>query len=80
MQKTPYVFPLIGGRKVEHLASNLEALDILLSQEQIKYLESILPFDLGFPGNFFVCFRAFLVFRLWFISSCRAPERITDAG
>ncbi|KAK0220705.1 NADP-dependent oxidoreductase domain-containing protein [Armillaria fumosa] len=53
MQKTPYVFPLIGGRKVEHLASNLEALNIVLSPEQIKYLESILPFDLGFPGNFF---------------------------
>ncbi|KAK0457202.1 Aldo/keto reductase [Desarmillaria tabescens] len=54
MQKTPYVFPLIGGRKVEHLASNLEALDIDLSPEQMKYLESILPFELGFPGNFVV--------------------------
>ncbi|KAK0184923.1 Aldo/keto reductase [Armillaria mellea] len=53
MQKTPYVFPLIGGRKVEHLASNLEALDIVLSPEQITFLESTLPFDLGFPGNFF---------------------------
>ncbi|KAK0203288.1 NADP-dependent oxidoreductase domain-containing protein [Desarmillaria ectypa] len=52
MQKTPYVFPLIGGRKVEHLASNLEALDVLLSPEHMKYLESILPFELGFPGNF----------------------------
>ncbi|KAK0463498.1 NADP-dependent oxidoreductase domain-containing protein [Desarmillaria tabescens] len=50
MQKTPYVFPLIGGRKVEHLVSNLEALDITLSKEQIEYLESILPFDPGFPN------------------------------
>ncbi|KAK0190160.1 NADP-dependent oxidoreductase domain-containing protein [Armillaria mellea] len=50
MQKTPYVFPLIGGRKVEHLESNLEALDIALSKEQIEYLESILPFDPGFPN------------------------------
>lgn len=50
LQKTPYVFPLIGGRKVEHLVSNLEALDITLSKEQIEHLESILPFDPGFPN------------------------------
>ncbi|KAF8814288.1 Aldo/keto reductase [Phlegmacium glaucopus] len=30
MQKTPYVFPIIGGRKVEHLLANLEALEIFL--------------------------------------------------
>ncbi|KIK71549.1 hypothetical protein GYMLUDRAFT_33752 [Collybiopsis luxurians FD-317 M1] len=51
MQKTPYVFPLIGGRKVENLVANLEALDISLSDEQIKELESALPFDVGFPTN-----------------------------
>lgn len=51
MQKTPYVFPIIGGRKVEHLMANIEALSIVLSDEHIKYLESILPFDIGFPGN-----------------------------
>ncbi|EEB95194.1 hypothetical protein MPER_05877, partial [Moniliophthora perniciosa FA553] len=39
MQKTTYVFPIIGGRKVEHLKANLEALDITLSDEQIKLLE-----------------------------------------
>ncbi|KAJ7618696.1 hypothetical protein FB45DRAFT_1097364 [Roridomyces roridus] len=49
MQKVPYCFPIIGGRKVEHLTSNLEALDIALSSEQIEYLESILLFDPGFP-------------------------------
>ncbi|OCH91436.1 Aldo/keto reductase [Obba rivulosa] len=51
MQKTPYVFPIIGGRKVEHLMANIEALNIALSDKQIKFLESVLPFDLGFPGN-----------------------------
>ncbi|KAF8811368.1 Aldo/keto reductase [Phlegmacium glaucopus] len=51
MQKAPYVFPIIGGRKVEHLLANLEGLDIALSDEQIKYLESILPFDPGFPST-----------------------------
>ena len=49
MQKTPYVFPIIGGRKVEHLMANIEALEISLTDEQIKYLESVVPFDPGFP-------------------------------
>ena len=49
LQKTPYVFPIIGGRKVEHLMANIEALKISLSEEQIKYLESIVPFEPGFP-------------------------------
>ena len=54
MQKTPYVFPIIGGRKVENLVENLEALDISLSDEHIKELESVIPFDVGFPNNFIV--------------------------
>ncbi|KAJ3926920.1 MAG: NADP-dependent oxidoreductase domain-containing protein [Lentinula lateritia] len=51
MQKTPYVFPIIGGRKIEHLQENIKALDIWLSEEQIQFLEGILPFDPGFPHN-----------------------------
>jgi aryl-alcohol dehydrogenase-like predicted oxidoreductase len=54
MQKAPYVFPLVGGRKVEHLLDNIEALKISLSDEQILYLESVVPFDIGFPTNIFV--------------------------
>ena len=49
MAKAPYVFPIIGGRKVEHLHDNIRALDILLTPEQIEYLESVQPIDLGFP-------------------------------
>ncbi|KAI0709650.1 aryl-alcohol dehydrogenase [Cerioporus squamosus] len=49
MQKVPYVFPIVGGRKVEQLEANIEALNIALSEEHIKFIESILPFDLGFP-------------------------------
>ncbi|KAH9931499.1 Aldo/keto reductase [Fomitopsis serialis] len=49
MQKTPNVFPIIGGRKVEHLMDNIAALDIALSEEQVKYLEDVLPFVRGFP-------------------------------
>ncbi|KAJ6456484.1 Aldo/keto reductase [Mycena sanguinolenta] len=51
MAKVPYCFPIIGGRKVEHLMENLEALDISLSSEQIAYLESVVPFDRGFPTD-----------------------------
>ena len=54
MQKTPYVFPIIGGRKVEHLMANIDALKISLTDEQIQYLESVIPFDLGFPASFIV--------------------------
>ncbi|KAI0761130.1 aryl-alcohol dehydrogenase [NADP(+)] [Irpex lacteus] len=52
-QKVPYVFPIVGGRKVEHLHANLEALEISLSEEQVAYLESIVPWNKGFPYNYF---------------------------
>ncbi|KAF9241167.1 NADP-dependent oxidoreductase domain-containing protein [Melanogaster broomeanus] len=51
MQKAPYVFPIVGGRKVEQLEANVEALEIVLTPEHIKYLESIFPFDPGFPAS-----------------------------
>ena len=54
MQKTPYVFPIIGCRKTEQLQANIEALDVKLSEEQIKYLEGVLPFDPGFPSTMVV--------------------------
>lgn len=54
MQETAYVFPIVGGRKVEHLMSNIEALNVRLSDKQIKYLESIVPLDPGFPPWFIV--------------------------
>ncbi|CAK5265822.1 unnamed protein product [Mycena citricolor] len=51
MHKVPYCFPIIGGRKVEHLMSNIEALELSLSPEQIKFLEDVLTFDPGFPAT-----------------------------
>ncbi|ETW79616.1 hypothetical protein HETIRDRAFT_410366 [Heterobasidion irregulare TC 32-1] len=51
MHKTTHVFPIVGGRKVEHLEANITALDIALSPEQIAYLEAALPFDVGFPAS-----------------------------
>lgn len=52
MHKTPYVFPIIGGRTVDHLKANVEALTLSLSEEDIKEIESAIPFDIGFPNNF----------------------------
>ncbi|KAN0132722.1 Aldo/keto reductase [Lactarius tabidus] len=49
LQRLPYVFPIIGGRKVEQLNENIEALDISLTAEQIKRIEDAKPFDPGFP-------------------------------
>jgi len=49
LQKVPYVFPIIGGRKVEHLLGNIEALSITLTPQHITFLESVIPFDTGFP-------------------------------
>ena len=51
MSKYPHTYPIVGGRKVEHLKDNIKCLEITLAEEQIKYLESVLPFDLGFPSN-----------------------------
>ncbi|ESK87658.1 arylalcohol dehydrogenase [Moniliophthora roreri MCA 2997] len=45
--KTTHVFPIIEGRKVEHLQQNLEA----LTAERIKFLESQVEFDVGFPTS-----------------------------
>jgi aryl-alcohol dehydrogenase-like predicted oxidoreductase len=52
LHKAGNVFPIVGGRKIEHLNDNIKALSIKLTDEQIKYLESVKPFDLGFPLAF----------------------------
>ncbi|KAG2176422.1 hypothetical protein INT43_005662 [Umbelopsis isabellina] len=52
MAKAPNVFPLVGGRKIEHLHDNIQALKIKLTDDQITYLESILPYEPGFPNTF----------------------------
>ena len=50
--KAPNVFPLVGGRKVEHLHDNIQALKIRLTAKQIQFLEQATEFDIGFPNNF----------------------------
>ncbi|KAI0365741.1 aryl-alcohol dehydrogenase [Pilatotrama ljubarskyi] len=83
MQKVPYVFPIVGGRKVEQLKANIEALDVVLTEDQIKRLESAVPFDLGFPLNFIgdgtsyppFGFRSAGTFDKWPVAQAIRPER-----
>lgn len=68
MHKAPYVFPIIGGRKVEHLQANIEALSISLTEEQIKFIDGVVPFDVGFPAKYMVRFSLLILIfflRVW---------------
>ena len=56
MHKTTFVFPIIGVRKVEQLLANIEALEISLTPEHIQAIESVNPFNAGFPSGIFVSF------------------------
>jgi aryl-alcohol dehydrogenase-like predicted oxidoreductase len=50
--KYPYVYPIVGGRKIEHLKGNIEALGIELSEEEVDEIDGATAFDIGFPMNF----------------------------
>ncbi|KAF5625230.1 alcohol dehydrogenase [Fusarium sp. NRRL 52700] len=52
MHKTSYVFPIIGGRKVDHLKANIQALTLNLSPEDIQEIDGANEFDAGFPNDF----------------------------
>jgi diketogulonate reductase-like aldo/keto reductase len=52
MHKVPYVFPVIGGKKVEHIKGNIEALSVELTEQEINEIDDAEPFDVGFPMNF----------------------------
>jgi hypothetical protein len=49
MHKAPYVFPIVGGRNIEQIQGNIDALDVQLTKENIGEIEAAIPFDLGFP-------------------------------
>ncbi|KAJ4213280.1 hypothetical protein NW759_011122 [Fusarium solani] len=52
LHKTPYVFPILGGRKLDHIRGNIEALGLRLTRQEIEHIETAYPFDVGFPHNF----------------------------
>ncbi|KAF1832216.1 Aldo/keto reductase [Decorospora gaudefroyi] len=52
MHKTPYVFPIVGGRKVSHLEGNIQALGLRLTPEEIDEIDGAYGFEMGFPHQF----------------------------
>ncbi|OAL45330.1 Aldo/keto reductase [Pyrenochaeta sp. DS3sAY3a] len=50
--KYPYVYPIVGGRKIEHLQGNIEALGVELSDDEVAEIEGAVPFEIGFPMSF----------------------------
>lgn len=50
--KAPYVFPIVGGRNLEHIKGNIAALNVRLSDEELKEIDGAYNFDHGFPHTF----------------------------
>lgn len=50
--KAPYVFPIVGARKVSHIQGSLDGLKVTLTEEEIEEIESAYEFDFGFPNTF----------------------------
>ena len=46
-------FPILGGTSIDQLKSNIEALKITLTPEQLKKLNDASPFEHGFPTGRF---------------------------
>ncbi|KAI4960874.1 hypothetical protein J4E86_002500 [Alternaria arbusti] len=52
MHKSPYVFPIVGGRKISHLEGNIHALGLSLKSEEIQQIDKAYGFEMGFPHQF----------------------------
>lgn len=52
MHKAPDVYPIVGGRKIDHLKQNIAALNVRLTDDEIKEIEDAgHDFKMGFPHN-----------------------------
>ncbi|CAG9936935.1 unnamed protein product [Clonostachys rosea f. rosea IK726] len=51
IHKAPYVFPVIAAQGISHLKEYIQALVVKLDPENIKAVDSAIPFDLGFPHS-----------------------------
>ncbi|KAI1083236.1 putative aldo/keto reductase [Whalleya microplaca] len=47
--KGPYIFPVVGARKTEHLQATIDALGLELTRNDIEDIEKAVPFDFGYP-------------------------------
>ena len=53
MQQPLSVIPIVGATKLEQLEQNLQAIDVVIPEEDMKHLDEISAIDLGFPMKFF---------------------------
>ena len=51
LHKALHVFPIVGGRKVEHLKQNTQVLGVSLSPEQIHRINDAKPTRPWFPSH-----------------------------
>ena len=51
-QKAPYIFPIIGCRKIEHLQGSIDGLEVHLTAGDLVDVEEGYEFDHGFPHTF----------------------------
>ncbi len=51
MAKQPYIFPIVGIRKLEHLQDSIDALKVRLTKEEIKEIEEAYEYKVGFPHD-----------------------------
>jgi aryl-alcohol dehydrogenase-like predicted oxidoreductase len=52
MARSPAVHPIVGARRLDQLLDNLGSLDVELTGEAMKRLESAADVDIGFPSAF----------------------------
>ena len=52
MHAAPDVYPIVGGRTINHLKGNIEALKIRLSEEELQEIEQAYGFKFPFPWSF----------------------------
>jgi len=52
MQQAGVVIPLLGARNTTQLEDNLGALDVTLTEAQLRLLDEVSAFDIGFPHDF----------------------------
>ena len=45
--------PIVGATRLEQLNENLNMIDLVLTPEDLKQLDTASAIDLGFPGKFF---------------------------
>lgn len=52
MSRSPVVHPIVGARDLSQLLDNLGSLEVSLTADALKHLESVTHFDPGFPSAF----------------------------